>query len=142
MSALALETICNEFAHKSANNLLINNEKDYEETLTTIERLMEQVGESTNNPLNPIIDMLCRAVEEYENNQAELSEYEANISAQPDDVSLLRLLMDQYNLKLSDLSEIGSKSMVSRILSGKRKLNKEHIRLLSKRFGISPALFF
>ncbi|HCJ9604691.1 TPA: helix-turn-helix domain-containing protein, partial [Escherichia coli] len=36
---------------------------------------------------------------------------------------------------------IGSKSMVSRVLSGERKLTVEHIRKLSARFGISPALF-
>jgi HTH-type transcriptional regulator/antitoxin HigA len=142
MSSLALETICNKFAHESANNLLINNEKDYEETLTAIEHLMEKVGESANNPLNPIINMLCHAVEDYENNDTELSEYELNLSKQSDDISLLKVLMEQHNLKLDDLPEIGSKSMISRILSGERKLNKEHISLLSKRFGISPALFF
>jgi HTH-type transcriptional regulator/antitoxin HigA len=86
--------------------------------------------------------MLCHAVEDYENNDAELSEYELNLSQQSNDISLLKVLMEQHNLKLNDLPEIGSKSMISRILSGERKLNKEHIRLLSKRFEISPALFF
>jgi len=28
------------------------------------------------------------------------------------------------------------------VLSGKRELNKEHIRRLSKRFKVSPELFF
>ncbi|MGQ7145255.1 helix-turn-helix domain-containing protein, partial [Escherichia sp. SS-MK2] len=37
--------------------------------------------------------------------------------------------------------EIGSKSMVSRVLSGKRKLTLEHAKKLATRFGISPALF-
>jgi len=36
----------------------------------------------------------------------------------------------------------GSKSMVSRVLSGERSLNKNHIMALSKRFNIDPGLFF
>ena len=55
---------------------------------------------------------------------------------------MLRLLMDQYDLGVADLPEIGSKSMVSRVLSGERSLNKKHIKALSERFGIDPGLFF
>lgn len=40
------------------------------------------------------------------------------------------------------LPEIGSKSVVSRVLSGERNLTKKHIQALSQRFGISPAVFF
>ena len=36
----------------------------------------------------------------------------------------------------------GTPSIVSEVLSGKRELNKEHIRKLSERFGVSPELFF
>ena len=61
---------------------------------------------------------------------------------QPADLTMLRLLMDQYGLGTADLPEIGSKSMVSRVLSGKRNLNKKHIQALAGRFGINPGLFF
>jgi HTH-type transcriptional regulator/antitoxin HigA len=61
---------------------------------------------------------------------------------QPADLAMLRLLMDQHDLGTADLPEIGSKSMVSRVLSGERNLNKHHIQALSKRFGIDPGLFF
>ena len=54
---------------------------------------------------------------------------------------MLRLLMDQYDLGVADLPEIGSKSMVSRVLSGERSLNKKHITALSERFGINPGFF-
>jgi len=53
---------------------------------------------------------------------------------------MLRLLMHKHALKGSDFEhEIGKRSYVSLILSGERKLTKEHIE---KRFNISPALFF
>ena len=61
---------------------------------------------------------------------------------QPADLAVLRLLMAQHHLGTADLPEIGSKSMVSRVLSGERGLNKNHIRALSRRFGIDPGLFF
>ncbi len=50
--------------------------------------------------------------------------------------------MDQHGLGTIDLPEIGSKSMVSRVLSGERNLNKKHVQALSKRFGVNPGLFF
>ena len=61
---------------------------------------------------------------------------------QPANLSLLRILMDQHNLGTADLPEIGSKSMVSPVLSGERALNKNLIKTLSKRFNIEPGLFF
>jgi HTH-type transcriptional regulator/antitoxin HigA len=38
--------------------------------------------------------------------------------------------------------ELGGESVVSEVLSGKRRLNATHIEELSKRFHVSPAVFF
>ncbi len=58
-------------------------------------------------------------------------------------LATVRFLMDQHNLKQKDLTDIfGTPSITSEVLSGKRELNKEHIRRLSQRFGVSPELFF
>ena len=55
---------------------------------------------------------------------------------------MLAYLMEANQLKQSDLQdEIGSQSVVSDILSGKRTLNVGHIRKLANRFKVSPALF-
>ena len=40
---------------------------------------------------------------------------------------------------VNDLPELGSKLLVSRILSGERNLTRKHIQALSERFGVSPA---
>ena len=61
---------------------------------------------------------------------------------QPTDLAVIRLLMDQYSLGTNNLPEIGSKSMVSRVLSGERGLNKNHIKALTERFNIDSGLFF
>jgi HTH-type transcriptional regulator / antitoxin HigA len=55
----------------------------------------------------------------------------------------LRFLMEQHELKQKDLVKVfGTASIVSEVLSGKRELNKEHIKRLSRRFHVSPELFF
>lgn len=55
----------------------------------------------------------------------------------------LQELVRANNLRQKDLVDVfGSESIVSEVLGKKRELNKEHIRRLSKRFRVSPALFF
>jgi HTH-type transcriptional regulator/antitoxin HigA len=61
--------------------------------------------------------------------------------AEPADV--LRFLLEQNGLSQRDIApELGSESTVSLVLSGKRKLNRDHIARLSRRFHVSPAVFF
>jgi len=51
--------------------------------------------------------------------------------------------MDANNLRQKDLAPmVGSESVVSEVLGGKRELNKHHIEKLSKQFGVSRAVFF
>ena len=49
--------------------------------------------------------------------------------------------MEEHGLKQSDLLELGSQGVVSEILSGKRQLNIRQVKLLAKRFKVSPAVF-
>jgi HTH-type transcriptional regulator/antitoxin HigA len=49
--------------------------------------------------------------------------------------------MEDHGLKQSDLPEIGSQGVISEILSGKRPFNVRQIKLLSKIFNVSPAVF-
>jgi len=58
-------------------------------------------------------------------------------------VEVLVELMEANNLKQKDLASLlGSESVVSEVLRGKRELNKHHIERLSRRFRVSPAVFF
>jgi len=58
-------------------------------------------------------------------------------------VEVLVELMEANNLKQKDLAPLlGSESVVSEVLRGKRELNKHHIERLSRRFRVSPAVFF
>ena len=71
--------------------------------------------------------------------------YEEEHLAIPDasPVEVLRALMEANGLRQKDLVAIfGTESIVSEVLHGKRDLNKSHIEKLSKRFQVSPAVFF
>jgi HTH-type transcriptional regulator/antitoxin HigA len=62
-------------------------------------------------------------------------------SASP--VEVLQELLLANSLRQKDLvPQLGSESVVSEILSGKRELNKNHIEKLCKRFSVSPEVFF
>jgi HTH-type transcriptional regulator/antitoxin HigA len=82
-----------------------------------------------------LAELLTLLVEDFESKRYELPR------AKP--MEVLRFLMDQHNLKQKDLADVfGTRSIVSEVLSGKRKLNKEHIERLSQRFHVSPDVFF
>ena len=81
------------------------------------------------------IELLTLLIERYEDENYSLPK------ASPADV--LRFLIAQPGLKQRDLADdLGGESVVSEVISGKRKLNAAHIEQLSKRFRVSPAVFF
>ncbi|WP_199103197.1 type II toxin-antitoxin system HigA family antitoxin [Aquitalea sp. ASV11] len=70
-------------------------------------------------------------------------DYEAQHHPQPEasGVDALRYLMQEHGLRQGDLPEIGSQGVLSEILTGKRELNLRQVKVLSQRFGVSPATF-
>ncbi|MFE4129005.1 type II toxin-antitoxin system HigA family antitoxin [Kosakonia sp. YIM B13605] len=111
-------------------------EKDYQDALELVEQLL------MDNPDSPLVDIVCAKISAYENNQPEIIALREEMAAMPTGLAVLRTLMDQHQLTTSDFQEeIGSKSMVSRVLNGERQLNLNHIKKLAKRFGISPLMF-
>jgi len=59
-----------------------------------------------------------------------------------DPLALLVHLMEEGGLKQVDLVDcFGSQSVVSAVMAGKRQINGEHARRLSRRFGLPLAMF-
>lgn len=57
-------------------------------------------------------------------------------------LALLVHLMEEGGLKQVDLVDcFGSQSVVSAVMAGKRQINREHARRLSRRFGLPLAMF-
>ncbi len=121
----------------------IKTDEDYQFALELLEQLMSKAEDQEGEPLLHLIDIVADSIEEYENSLESIQSYVKEIDSVDSGVATLRVLIDQYNLTYKDLEhEIGSKSLVSQILKGTKELTKNHIKNLSRRFNISPQLFF
>lgn len=79
--------------------------------------------------------LLAALIESYENKQYPIPD------AKPEQV--LAELIDQNNLRQKDLVPLlGPESVVSEIVNGKRPLSAANIEKLSRKFHVSPAVFF
>lgn len=111
----------------------ITSERQHERYLSVLDKLATK-----NNPTRAeeqYAEVLMTLIEAYE------EEHHSIPDASP--VEVLRALMEANNLRQKDLVPIfSSESIVSEVLHKKRALNKTHIERLSKRFRVSPAVFF
>jgi HTH-type transcriptional regulator / antitoxin HigA len=107
---------------------VIKNEKDYREALNAIETLMAN-DPDPESAEGEQLELLSTLVADYES--------KAFPSTLPDPVEAIRFRMEQADLKPADLVPfVGSKSRVSEVLSGKRKLTVEMMRALETGLGI------
>ncbi len=111
------------------------NEKEYKEQLTFVDKLMDFSRRNQGDKkIASLLKLVAGNIKAYEEKKYPA----ARVSA----VEVLKVLMEDHGLGQGDLPEIGSQSLVSKILSNERQLTKEHIEKLSKRFHVSPAVFF
>jgi len=104
----------------------IKNEKDYKAALEYFETLLNA---KEGSPEADERDVLVILLDKYETEQYPI-DYPLPIEA-------LKFRIQQLNLKQADLVPyIGSRSKVSEVLSGKRKLTLRMIRALNKHLGI------
>lgn len=117
---------------KGAPRLIRNDE---ELTKYTSELFELTSKEKTTPEEDEAIELLTLLIEHYEAEQFPVPK--------ADPAAVLRFLMMSRGLSQKDLTrEFGVESTVSLVLSGKRRLNVNHIAKLSKRFKVSPAVFF
>ena len=113
---------------------VIRSEKENEK-YTEILYGLDRRSKTLTRAEKELADLLTLLIEDFEEKRYRLPR------ARPLDV--LRFLMDQHGLIQKDLVDVfGTPSIVSEVLSGKRELNKDHIKRLSERFHVSPELFF
>lgn len=100
--------------------------------LDVIDRLTDKPDRSPAQEL--YLNALTDLVETYEN---------AHVPIPPvSGIEALRYLMDENGLKQADLAPLfGSPSIVSEVLSGKRRLALSHVIQLAAYFGVPPGVF-
>ncbi len=111
----------------------IRDEQQYDKASSTLHWLLDVVNDDETHPLCDLVDILGTLIHAYEENHYPMPDATG--------IDVLKFLMDEHGLAPSDLPEIGDKAVVSDLIAGKRQLDVENIKSLSKRFGLSPATF-
>ena len=110
-----------------------HNKKDYDRLVNLLDSLVDEIGNNETHPLTSLMETIGTLIETYE------SQYIKEKENNPIDV--LKVLMADHGLNQADMFEIGSQGVISEILSSKRQLNVRQIKILSKRFNVSPSVF-
>ena len=112
---------------------VIHTETDNERYTAALERLLRKRNRTEEE--SRIVELLTLLIEDFEEKNY------APPPGAPRDV--VRHLMESNGLRQVDLIDVfGAESTVSEVLSGKRDLAKSHIEKLSRRFHVSPEVFF
>jgi len=125
-----------EYATLLAKTLpaVIHSEKENERYTALLEELDRRPAKLTTAEQR-LAELLTLLIEDFEEKHYSLKASTG--------IEVLEELIDANSLKQKDLVDIfGTPSIISEVLSGKRKFTTEHIRKLSRRFHVSPELFF
>ena len=110
-----------------------HNKKEYLKLCNTLDNLIDEVGNNEKHPLSSLMETIGLLISKYEDEHYKIKDTSA--------INTLKELMNENSLKQTDLKEIGSQGVISEILNGKRELNIRQIKLLSKKFNVSPSVF-
>lgn len=125
--------VSEKYALEVSSPTPITSERQHEEYVSVLGKLASK--EHPTGEEEKYAEVLLTLIEAYEEENHSIP------NASP--VEVLRALMDANDLKQKDLAVLfGSESIVSEVLHKKRGFNKAHIEKLSKRFHVSPAVFF
>jgi HTH-type transcriptional regulator / antitoxin HigA len=112
---------------------VIHAEVQNEEYTATLESLLSKNNRTAGE--SRLAELLTLLIEDFEDKHYSLP------SASP--IEIVRHLMESNGLRQVDMVDVfGSHSITSDVLNGKRDLAKTHIEKLSRRFSVSPELFF
>jgi HTH-type transcriptional regulator / antitoxin HigA len=111
----------------------IRDEHEYDIAIERLNALIDEVGTNEQHPLYELLDTLGAVVHAYEDKYFPMPEC--------NDVEMLRFLMEEYQLGPSDFPELGTQCIVEEILNGERDFTIKHLKVLSEKFHVSPAVF-
>jgi HTH-type transcriptional regulator/antitoxin HigA len=131
--AAILIRVSDKYALEVSSPTPITPERQHREYLSVMDKLASK--DHPTNEEEKYAEVLRALIEAYE----EEHHFFPDVSP----MQVLGTLLDAKDLRQKDLVPIfGSESMVSEVWNKKRDLNRAHIEKLSKRFNISPAVFF
>jgi len=111
----------------------VRTEAEYAQAAATVDALLDVVGDDEQHPLADVLDYLAEQLIAYEDEHCRIP------AAEPRE--LLRFLMEQHDLKQTDLGDCAPQSRISEILSGQRAISKTLAKRLADRFQVRTDLF-
>jgi HTH-type transcriptional regulator/antitoxin HigA len=111
----------------------IRTEEEYTRLLSSAAALMEKPEDEISEEEGRLLEMLSILIDEYENRAHPLPKAEPH--------KMLAYLLEEKDMKPSDLWAILPKSRVSEILSGKRSISKAQARQLAELLRVPVDLF-
>jgi len=112
---------------------IIDNESENQKLIELTRALRMEIRNKHDAEAVNLLHLVLEHITAYEQHHYPVAK------SKPED--MLKFLMDQHQLTQNDLPEIGARSVVSKILSGKRPLAADEIKLLSKRFHVPSTVF-
>lgn len=109
------------------------NEDDYDLLVRSVDELLDITGHDESHPLMSLVDIIGDWIEEWDRTHHPMPV--------PSGAEMLGYMMREHRLTQSDLPGVGSQSVVSEILSGKRQLNLRQVRWLAERFKVPIEVF-
>lgn len=114
---------------------VIETDEANERALAIVEKFMRR-GE---NNLSPEEQKLCtlyiRLIEDYEEKAC------PEVGAEATPAMVLKSLMEEHDLKQTDLGDLMPQATISQVLSGKRSISKTQAKKLSQRFNLGVEAF-
>jgi HTH-type transcriptional regulator/antitoxin HigA len=133
---MSMTAVRSEYASLSTSTLpsVIASEAENDRYISVLEEL-DRKGSRMSASERRMAQLLTLLIEDFEEKHYAFEAASA--------IDVLHELMLANNLKQKDLVDIfATPSIVSEVLRGKRQLTTEHIRRLSRRFHVSPEVFF
>lgn len=111
----------------------IRTEEDYHRLLGAAATIMEKPEDAISEEEGRLLELLSILIDEYENRAHPLPKAEPH--------KMLAYLLEEKDMRPSDLWTILPKSRVSEILSGKRSISKTQAKQLAGLFRVPVDLF-
>lgn len=123
----------NQFQYQVTSLRPIENEADLERIAALANAIVAQVGDDATHPLYSLMMLLFGLIEAWETKHVKLPVLEPR--------EMLRFLIQENQLKRSDLKGVASETSISRILGGRRKIGHRLARKFATYFNVSVDAF-